>query len=50
MSSVEASNAAGEIDQPVAINIFNYCPLRPSHKDGGGLENRLHHGGVPPLH
>jgi hypothetical protein len=47
---IEAANAAGKIDQPVAIHIFDYGSFGFRDEDRGGMEASTHHGRIAPLH
>src|SRR6266481_6069114 len=50
MSGVEASDAAGKIKQPVAVNIFDDRSFRLGDEDRRGMISGLHNGSIAPLH
>jgi hypothetical protein len=50
MSSIEAADAAREIDQPVAVHIFDDSAFRFRDEDRRGMICRLHHSGVTSFH
>jgi len=50
MSSVKAANAAGEIDQPVAVDIFDNRAFSLRDKDRRGVISRLHNSLVAARH
>ena len=50
MSGVEAANAAGKINQTVAVHIFDDGPFGLGNEDGRGMIRRLYHGSVTALH
>src|SRR5204863_6592522 len=50
MSSIQASNAAREIDQAIAVDIFDHRSVSLCDEDGGRVEASLRHGGVAALH
>jgi hypothetical protein len=50
MSGIEAADAAGKINQAVAVNIFYDRSFRLGNKDRRGVISRLHDGSIAPLH
>ena len=50
MPGVKASDAAGEVDHPVAIDVFDDRAFRLVDKDRSGMKCPLHHRGIAPLH
>ncbi len=50
MSSVEASDAPGKINQPVAVNILDDRALRLGDEYRRGMISPLHNGSIAPLH
>ena len=50
MSGIEAADAAGKIDQAVAVNIFDDRSFSLGNKDGRSMISRPYNGRIPPLH
>jgi len=50
MSNVEATNAAGEIDELIAIHIPNHCSFSSGYENGCDLMHTSWHSSGPALH
>src|SRR5205085_281822 len=50
MPSVEATDAAGEVDHAIAVHILDRSALGLGHEHGGSMERAANHGSIAAPH
>jgi formate dehydrogenase assembly factor FdhD len=50
VSSIKATNTSSEVDEAIAIDIFDHCAIGLSDEDWGSVIGGVHDSGLATLH